>query len=113
MVGVDFELVNYKTQASIGGYSMFKGKWLFFLSKETISFHHLGSSSIYLVGDFNDWEPSSEYLLSKIEGGVGTLLDLQILEPYQQCGFKFLTGDGRWIEPHAHFPAFPNKYNPV
>ena len=69
MVGVDFELVNYKTRASIGGYSMFKGKWLFFLSKETISFHHLGSSSIYLVGDFNDWEPSSEYLLSKIEGG--------------------------------------------
>lgn len=113
LVGVDFELVNYKTRASIGGYSKFEEKWFFFLSKQTIEFHHLESASVYLVGDFNDWEPSSLYLLSKIDGGLGIALDLQILQPYQECEFKFLTNDGRWIEPHAKFPTFPNKHYPV
>ena len=52
LVGVDFELVNYKTRASIGGYSKFEEKWFFFLSEQTIEFHNLASSSVYLVGDF-------------------------------------------------------------
>ena len=38
LVGVDFELVNYKTRASIGGYSKFEEKWFFFYLNKRLSF---------------------------------------------------------------------------
>ena len=105
LVGFDFSQTSLMERAAMGGYAKVKGGWLFYLSSETLSFHDLQKNSIYLLGDFNDWKPSKDYLLSENQGGVGVLIKPQILAEIETCEFKFCTDGGRWIEPHAEFPS--------
>lgn len=104
-LGVDFNLVDPISRAAMGGYCEWKGKWLFYLSSETISFHGMQEDSIFLVGDFNNWKLSETYKLIAIEEGQGVLLTKAFLKSFKECKFKFCSAKGRWIEPHQDFPG--------
>jgi pullulanase len=105
LVGFDFSQADLMDRAAMGGYVQVEEGWLFYLSSETLAFHDLQQDGIYLLGDFNDWKPSKDYLLSETQGGVGVLIKPQILAEIETCEFKFCTDEGRWIEPHAEFPS--------
>ena len=104
LIGTDFELADPMTRADIAGYAKVDDHWLFFLSDLTVAFHRLHEVPIFLRGDFNNWEVLSEFKLSKISGGWGLALTLDSLRCFPEFDFKFFAEDGRWIEPHAHFP---------
>ena len=105
LVGVDFHLADYRKRASLGGYAKFQNKWFFFFSDRSIEFHNLHGKTVFLMGDFNNWERLPEYKLTETEDGWGIWLSEETLEDFEECEFKFLADDGRWIEPHQHFPA--------
>ncbi len=109
LVGVEFKLVDHLSRAAIAGYTKMDDQWLFFLSDQSIEFHDLDGLPVYLRGDFNNWELSPEYQLCRLPQGWGLLINQEFLNEFEECEFKFFSGDDRWIEPHSQFPAFPNK----
>lgn len=111
LMGVDFQLVDYKTRAALGGYAKFQNKWFFFFSDQSTEFHNLSGNTLFLLGDFNNWEPSSDYALTKTGDGWEIWLSEDALNDFEECEFKFFAEDGRWIEPHNDFPAFPAGEN--
>ena len=111
LVGVDFTQVDPIDRAAMGGYAQLEEGWLFYLSTETLRFHDLQHETIYLLGDFNDWKASNNYLLSEVQGGVGVLIKPQILANFETCEFKFCTEAGKWIEPHERFPCSAQNFS--
>lgn len=109
LIGVDFQLVDYRVRASMGGYVRHKNGWLFFLSGQSIKLQNLDESSIYLRGDFNNWEFSEEYQLARTENGVGLWLRDEIFDHFEHCEFKYYSKDGKWIEPNENFPVYPKE----
>ena len=106
LIGVDFKLVDHGTRAAMGGYAKVDNRWLFFLSHQSMEFHPIKGVPVYLLGDFNNWKCAPRYQLTETTDGWGAWINLEILEQFDQCEFKFFSGDGRWMEPHEHFPAY-------
>jgi pullulanase len=107
LIGTDLKLADYKLRAAIAGYAISQGQWFFFLSDQAINFHQFDGNEIFLVGDFNNWELSSQYQLTEVEDGWGLYLSLERLDGFRECEFKFLTTNGMWVDPHSHFPNAP------
>ncbi|MFO8029946.1 MAG: alpha-amylase family glycosyl hydrolase [Cyclonatronaceae bacterium] len=61
---------------------------------------------IYLIGDFNDWEPSAEYMLNRETARADSVLywiTIDGLEPGVEYGFQYLVdGDLRLSDPFSH-----------
>ena len=108
MIGVDFTLVDPIERASLGGYAEMDGDWFFYLSSKTLRFYNLEQESVYLLGDFNGWERSRNYLLKQLKHGQGITLTRKELEPFEECEFKFCTEGGKWVDPHSQFPYREN-----
>jgi len=65
-----------------------------------------GKEFVYLIGDFNDWEPSAEYMLSRETARADSVLywiTIDGLEPGVEYGFQYLVdGDLRLSDPFSH-----------
>ena len=108
MIGVDFTLVDPIERASLGGYAEMDGDWFFYLSSKTLRFHNIEQEPVYLLGDFNGWERSRNYLLKQLKHGQGITRTRKELEPFEECEFKFCTEGGKWVDPHSQFPYREN-----
>jgi len=54
-----------------------------------------GLGEVYLVGDFNDWNPNANPMYHGQNGMWWLSLDL---EPNQNYEFRYRTADGEWID---------------
>ena len=52
------------------------------------------SETVYLVGNFNDWNPTSHPLESNGDGSRTLTLDLELRRAYQ---FRYLRDGGEWM----------------
>lgn len=61
---------------------------------------------VYLIGDFNDWEPSAEYMLNRETARADSVLywiTIDGLEPGIEYGFQYLVdGEIRLSDPFSH-----------
>jgi 1,4-alpha-glucan branching enzyme len=61
---------------------------------------------VYLIGDFNNWEPSAEYMLSRETARADSVLywiTIDGLQPGVEYGFQYLVdGDLRLSDPFSH-----------
>ncbi len=66
---------------------------------------------VYVLGDFNDWSPSADYLMHKeIHGADSTWFWLEIddLSPGQEYAFQYLVdGDLRIADPYSELTLHP------
>lgn len=73
---------------------------------------------VYVIGDFNDWKPSSEYLMNvEHSGSDSTWFWLQVdgLAPGQQYGMQyFIDGETRIADPYSELvlDEFNDQYIP-
>ena len=75
----------------------------FELSKEAMD----GAKKAYLVGDFNDWSSSATPLKAKKNGTFGVTLDLEQGKEYQ---FRYLVGEGRWLNDDTADKFVPSPF---
>lgn len=63
--------------------------------------------SVYLVGDFNEWDRSSIPLQKRKDGRFSGTVSLDAGREYR---FKYLLGDDQWINDDAADKYLPNDY---
>ena len=57
-----------------------------------------GADSVCIVGDFNDWNPTSHPLKSRKDGGFSLEMELPSGQDYQ---FRYLADSSRWFNDAA------------
>lgn len=71
-----------------------------------------GKDFVYVIGDFNDWTPSSEYLLNKEVHSADSVwfwTEIEGLTAGEQYGFQYLVdGEIRVADPYAELVLHPN-----
>jgi 1,4-alpha-glucan branching enzyme len=71
-----------------------------------------GKDFVYVIGDFNDWSPSSDFLMNKdvvAEDSVWFWLEVEGLTPGQQYAFQyFVDGELRVADPYSELVLHPN-----
>ena len=60
--------------------------------------HDPEQAQISVVGDFNDWDPTSHKLVKRNNGTRSVALTL---EPGRRYAFRYYTADGHWFNDEA------------
>lgn len=80
-------------------------------SSVTLSLFAPQKEYVYVIGDFNDWQPSSEYLMNKETTGTDSTwfwLEIEGLTPGEEYGFQYLVeGDLRIADPYSYLVLDP------
>lgn len=80
-------------------------------SSVTLSLFAPQKEFVYVIGDFNDWQPSSEYLMNKETSGTDSTwfwLEIEGLTPGEEYGFQYLVeGDLRIADPYSNLVLDP------
>lgn len=73
-----------------------------------------GADDVFLVGDFNDWDPAATPMQRLKSGAFTVTVDL---EPGRDYAFRYLLSDGRWAndgEADCYQPSgFPDAENSI
>lgn len=70
--------------------------------------HAPHKNNIYVIGDFNNWQPDSAYFMNKTPSGDNWWLQIDGLTPGQQYGFQYLIdGNMRIAEPYSELILDP------
>ncbi|MGD8868522.1 MAG: isoamylase early set domain-containing protein [Gemmatimonadales bacterium] len=69
---------------------------------QAVQFVYVGrdASRVYLVGDFNDWEPSATPLQRSV-AGAGAVWSVTLSLAPGQYRYAFIVDDGRWVADEA------------
>ncbi|MDR2162290.1 MAG: isoamylase early set domain-containing protein [Desulfovibrio sp.] len=67
-----------------------------------------GASAVFLVGEFNDWNYSSNPMKQMKNGGFYLELDLPLGQDYQ---FRYLTDTGFWFNDEAAEAYVPCSFS--
>ena len=65
------------------------------------------AESIYLVGDFNNWDETSHPLQKRKDGRFSGTVSLEAGREYR---FRYLVGDGQWVNDDAADRYVSNEY---
>jgi 1,4-alpha-glucan branching enzyme len=63
--------------------------------------------SVYLVGDFNEWDRSATPLQQRKDGRFSGTVSMEAGREYR---FKYLVGDDQWINDDGADKYVPNDY---
>lgn len=65
-------------------------------------------NNIYVIGDFNNWQPDTAYFMNKTPSGNNWWVQIDGLTPGQQYGFQYLIdGNMRIAEPYSELILDP------
>ena len=65
------------------------------------------SSDVFLVGDFNDWDPDDTPLVADDDGMASITLELKASGRF---AFRYRTKDGRWFNDESADDYEPNEF---
>jgi hypothetical protein len=66
------------------------------------------ASTVYLVGDFNDWNESSHPMKKKRDGVVYLEVELPLGQDYQ---FRYLTSENVWLNDAEADALVPSRFS--
>lgn len=67
----------------------------------------LGAESVYLVGDFNDWDETETPMKHLKKGDFKAVLDL---EPDNEYRFRYLVNGDKWVNDEEADRLEPTEY---
>ncbi len=113
LAGSDFEPFDPRERAKLGGYSKIGEKALFLLEPERFpSLLRTGKTEVFLASEWNDWEKARDEECWKLQPEKGDLCLWMNWEDLLHLGvfeFKFITREGRWLDPPDSFPGVKEK----
>ena len=65
------------------------------------------SSDVFLVGDFNEWDPDDTPLINDDDGVASVTL---ALDAGQRYAFRYRTKDGKWFNDEGADDYEPNEF---
>jgi len=71
-------------------------------------FRDKGAKKVYLVGDFNDWTPSSDPMTDENDDGEWTLFYPLAAGTYQ---YKFVVDGKEWVPDPTNSVSVPDGFN--
>jgi 1,4-alpha-glucan branching enzyme len=83
-------------------------------SSVTLVFYAPDKEFVYVLGDFNDWEPSEDYYMNRSLDGTTWWLALTGLTPNQQYAFQYWVDDEiKVADPHSELILDPQNDNSI
>jgi pullulanase len=111
--GSQFETIDPWERAKLGGYAKIGTKVVFLLEPERFPFlFKRDDCKVYLASEWNGWEEARKEKCWKLDWEGENLclwMNWEDLTHLGSFGFKFITGDGIWLDPPDSFPGVEEK----
>ena len=111
--GSQFETIDPWERAKLGGYAKIGTKVVFLLEPERFPFlFKRDDCKVYLASEWNGWEEARKEKCWKLDWEGENLclwMNWEDLTHLGSFAFKFITGDGVWLDPPDSFPGVEEK----